>query len=137
MSFSEQLKTAMATMQISQIELSERTGIGKSSISQYISGKNIPKETTKKKIAKALGCTVEFLDGIADEKGEITIEKITVAQVAKLIKKNRQFVRDGIINGRLNIGSAVFRPSKTGDGGKWSFHISLHLFEQYLGKIAR
>lgn len=63
MSFSEQLKKAMLERNMTQAELSALTGIGKSSISQYISGKNEPKELALNKIAEALDCSVAFLKG--------------------------------------------------------------------------
>ena len=44
MTFSEKLKKAMQDLNISQKQLVGITGIGKSSISQYLSGKNIPSE---------------------------------------------------------------------------------------------
>lgn len=44
MSFSERLKQAMVERNMTQAELSALTGIGKSSISQYVSGKNEPNE---------------------------------------------------------------------------------------------
>lgn len=52
MSFSERLKQAMVERNMTQAELSALTGIGKSSISQYVSGKNEPNE-----IRKACGST--------------------------------------------------------------------------------
>lgn len=62
MSFSERLKQAMAEREISQAELVAHIDKGKSSVSQYISGKNIPKEDVQKQIADVLECTVEFLN---------------------------------------------------------------------------
>jgi transcriptional regulator with XRE-family HTH domain len=62
MSFSERLKQAMAEREISQAELAALIGKGKSSVSQYISGKNVPKDDVQQKIAEVLDCTVEFLN---------------------------------------------------------------------------
>ena len=47
MTFSQKLKYILSEQNISQAELSRLTGINKSSICQYLSGKNIPsKEET-------------------------------------------------------------------------------------------
>jgi len=54
MSFSERLKQAMVERNMTQAELSALTGIGKSSISQYLSGKNEPREPTIRKLKKHL-----------------------------------------------------------------------------------
>ena len=62
MSFSERLKQAMSEREISQAELAALIGKGKSSVSQYISGKNVPKDDVQQKIAQVLDCTVEFLN---------------------------------------------------------------------------
>lgn len=42
--FAERLKHAMNEAHMSQSELSSKTGITKASISQYLSGKNQPRE---------------------------------------------------------------------------------------------
>ena len=55
MNFSEMLKKVMQDLNINQKQLSGLTGIGKSSISQYLSGKNIPTEERQKDIAVSLG----------------------------------------------------------------------------------
>lgn len=47
MSFAEKLKVLMGELDLSQSKLSDLTGIGKSSISQYLSGKNEPSKDRK------------------------------------------------------------------------------------------
>ena len=64
MSYSQRLKQAMEERNMSQAELSALTGIGKSSISQYLSGKNEPKPKATEKIAEALEVSVAFLNGL-------------------------------------------------------------------------
>ena len=60
MSFATNLKKAMEERNMSQAELSALTGIGKSSISQYLSGKNEPNEKRTEKIAEAIECSIAF-----------------------------------------------------------------------------
>jgi len=53
--FDEKLKQVMYDLKISQAQLVGLAGIGKSSISQYLSGKNIPTEARQRDIAVLLG----------------------------------------------------------------------------------
>ncbi len=53
--FDEKLKQVMYDLKISQAQLVGLTGIGKSSISQYLSGKNIPTEARQRDTAVLLG----------------------------------------------------------------------------------
>jgi len=61
-SFSETLKQAMVERNINQKELSILSGIGKSSISQYLSGKNVPNMKAMKALADALDIPINHLD---------------------------------------------------------------------------
>ena len=47
MAFAEKLQELMIEQDISQTQLSEMTGIGRSSISQYLSGKNEPSKARR------------------------------------------------------------------------------------------
>ncbi|ADU21821.1 helix-turn-helix domain-containing protein [Ruminococcus albus] len=62
-SFAENLRTAMAERSLTQAELSKRTGISKSFISQYLSGKFKPREDKLSILAQALGTTKGALLG--------------------------------------------------------------------------
>ena len=53
--FADEVRQAMIEQNVSQSELCKVTGIGKSSISQYLSGKVEPTAQRKKKILDALG----------------------------------------------------------------------------------
>ena len=61
--FAENLRQAMLEKQITQAELSKRTGISKSFISQYLSGKFKPREDKLTMLAGALGTTKGALLG--------------------------------------------------------------------------
>ena len=60
--FADNMKKQMAVHGITQSELAKMTGIGRSSISQYLSGKNEPTDERKSVIAEAIGCRVVDLD---------------------------------------------------------------------------
>lgn len=60
--FSKKLKTILELKKIKPSELSKMTGIPKSGISQYLSGKIVPKYQNLDKIAKALNVsTIWFM----------------------------------------------------------------------------
>ncbi len=65
--FYEQLKKAMQIRNISQGELCKRTGIPKSAMSQYMSGKFKPKQTRTFLIAEALRVNESWLMGFEQE----------------------------------------------------------------------
>lgn len=58
-------------------------------------------------------------------------QRITVSQAADLLNVSQQFIRVGLQNGTLPIGSAVKMSSR------WTYHISEHLLEQYTGNNNR
>ena len=60
---SVRLKKALDIRNMKQIDLSIKTGIGKSAISQYLSGKVIPKQDKLYLIAKALNVQESWLMG--------------------------------------------------------------------------
>ena len=138
MNFSNQLKKAMEARNISQLELSEQTGLGKSSVSQYVSGKNVPKDRALKKLADALDCSVEYL--LATEKevenGNIEgIKKLTVAEAAKRLGVSRQSVRRALQNKTAPFGYAVWNPKAK--FRPYSYHISEKKLSEYNGTLRK
>ncbi|MGE6426180.1 helix-turn-helix domain-containing protein [Bacillus altitudinis] len=122
MSFAEILRKAMDETNMTQAELSKLTGIGKSSISQYVSGKNEPNQNRKIKIFEVLGISpLEYIDEISLDSGRISVQK-----AAKLLGKSEQFVRVGLQRSVLPFGTAVKLSSK------WTYHISAKKFYDYI-----
>lgn len=62
-SVSERLEHAMHIRKVRQIDLANRTGIGKSSISTYLTGAYVPKQTNIYKLASALDVNPAWLMG--------------------------------------------------------------------------
>ena len=62
-SIAKRMKIAMSNLQINQAELVKRTGIGKSSISTYLTGEYEPKQKNLYKIALALNVNEAWLMG--------------------------------------------------------------------------
>ena len=71
--FNEKLKQAMQEKGMNITALSAATGIGKSSISQYLSGKNEPPDRKKEIFAAALGLAPDYFKREA-VKETITLE---------------------------------------------------------------
>jgi transcriptional regulator with XRE-family HTH domain len=127
MSFAKQLEQVMSDKGMSQAELATRIGKGKSSVSQYLSGKNIPKKDVQEKIAEVLECTVEFLNLGFDEIGDIDESKnISVAECAKILGKSEQFVRVALQTGVAPFGFAVKNRTM------YSYHISPKKLNEYI-----
>lgn len=86
------LKKAMEYRQMKQIELVEVTGIGKSAISQYLSGKIVPKQDKIYLIAKALGVNEGWLMGynIPMERSKIPLAQQDEKDIAKIIEQMKE-----------------------------------------------
>ena len=122
--FAENLKAVMLDKGMSQQELAAKIGKGKSSVSQYLSGKNIPRDEVQKRIAEVLDCTVEFLNqGQIDPKES---KNISVAECAKILGKSEQFVRVALQTGVAPFGMAV--KTKT----RYDYHISPKKLYEYI-----
>lgn len=119
MMFADKLKNLMNELGLTQSKLSELSGIGKSSISQYLSGKNEPSKDRKREIARTLGVQedyFELFEPIAAIQRDKTIN-LPVALAAKLMKKSKEWVMQGLRDGVFPWGYAV----KLTD---WSYFIS-------------
>lgn len=128
MSFAEKLKNLMKELDISQSKLSDLTGIGKSSISQYLSGKNEPSDARKKEIALALGVQEDYFKQFepAATVQKKSVINLPVKVAARLMHKKENFVYQGLRDGVFPWGYAV----KTKD---WSYFISSVKFTEYTG----
>lgn len=119
----------MNERQMTQAELAAKIGKGRSSVSQYLSGKNIPKDDVQKQIADVLDCTVEFLNSEVPENdySENDMKNISVSECAKMLGKSEQFVRVALQTGVAPFGFAV--KNKT----VFSYHISPKKLAEYIG----
>lgn len=93
--FAERLKNAMEQANVSQSDLSRRTGASKAAISQYLSGKNTPNMERIAALANATGVTLDYLIGYgAAPVAEPPIKKISVKEAARCMGKDS--VNNGI-----------------------------------------
>lgn len=83
-SCSERIKEAMELRNLKQVDLSEQTGIKKSALSQYISGKILPRQNNIYKLAKVLNVSEAWLMGY-----DVPMEKeLNFKQEAKIKNSN-------------------------------------------------
>lgn len=126
--FDEILKQAMQEKGITQTALSAATGISKSGISQYLSGKNEPSDKRKEMIAVALGLPPDYF-----KKAEVTdsisadTPNLPVMTAARLMGKSKEFIYQGLRDGVFPWGYAVKM------GSNWSYFISPTMFTKYTG----
>lgn len=128
MSFAEKLKALMGELDLSQSKLSDLTGIGKSSISQYLSGKNEPSKDRKKEIARKLGVQEDYFDTFetAATVQHDGVFNLPVTLAAKLMGKSKEWVKRGLRDGVFPWGYAVKLTN-------WSYFISSVKFTEYTG----
>ncbi|WP_455256750.1 LexA family protein [Peptoniphilus asaccharolyticus] len=88
-SISNRMKKAMDMRNINQAELCRRTGIGKSSISTYLSGDYEPKQTNLYKIAEALDVSIPWLNGYDVNMEKNTEERPLPSNLIPITKVNR------------------------------------------------
>lgn len=127
--FKDRLKQAMVEREVSQAELAAKIGKGKSSVSQYLSGKNVPKMDVQRQIAEVLDCSVEWLNSEvpANDTSTNGLKNVSIADAAKILGKSEQFVRVALQMGTAPFGFAS--KNKT----IWSYHISPKKLADYVG----
>jgi len=123
----------MSDQNLNQTDLANLTGIGKPSLSQYLSGKNIPYKSRVIEIANALGVTPERLTTKgAVMKCEapliISCQKVSIDDAARRLGKSKQFIRIALQSGAAPFGFAI-----KGSGESYDYHISPKLLDEYIG----
>ena len=134
MSFAKNLKSVMDEKNINQTDLSNLTGIGKPSLSQYLSGKNTPHRRRIFEIATALGISTQRLTVAMQVKDcehpqIISNQKISIEEAARRLGKSPQFIRIALQNGAAPFGFAT-----KGTGSTYDYHISPKLLNEYIGE---
>lgn len=134
--FSEKLKKAMQELHLNQVQVCGLTGKSKGSISQYLSGKQVPSEDVQRSIAVALGLASDYF--AKPEKGTTmlpktelrnkVIERLDVCEAAKLLQMNHNTVREGLKQGVFPWGYAIH----TSDN-RWTYFINAKRFAEIEG----
>lgn len=131
MTFSEKLKKVMQELHLNQTQVCGMTGKSKGSVSQYLSGKQIPSESVQSDIAVSLGLDPDYFakadesvvvmskEALADGK----IRRLLPEEVAPLLGMDKQTVRKGLQQGVFPWGYAVKTSEK-----RWSYFINANRF---------
>lgn len=125
--FKEKLQKTINMMEITQTKFAEMTGCSNAAVSQYLSGLHEPSKAKKKHMAKCLGLDEDYFFDIVPT--PVITEKdgfLTVAQVAKMMKRSQTWVKQGLIDDRLDFGYAVKMK-------RWDFCIPQELFRKKTG----
>lgn len=104
MSFANKLKGLMEELDLTQAKVSDLTGIGRSSISQYVSGKNEPSKERRKEIARSLGVQDNYFeeyDPVATVQYNSTVN-LPVELVAKLMQRDWAVAIDDAVSAKIN-----------------------------------
>jgi transcriptional regulator with XRE-family HTH domain len=134
MEFSERLKKVMQQLGISQRQLVGLTGVGKSSISQYLSGRNIPTEKRQEEIALSLGLKADYFRQDDEpvvkmaRAGTGTVQKLDIPAAARMLQMNQNTVRKGLQQGVFPWGYAI-RTSEH----RWVYFINARRFAEIEG----
>ena len=121
MTFSEKLKQAMQELHLNQRQVCGMTGKSKGSVSQYLSGKQIPSEDVQRDIAVALGLESDYFSKLDEqvkvlptkELRDSVIPRLEVEKAAKLLQMNHNTVRKGLQQG-VFLGAMAFIHQITG-----------------------
>lgn len=138
MTFSEKLKQAMQELHLNQRQVCGMTGKSKGSVSQYLSGKQIPSEDVQSAIAVALGLESDYFSK-SDEQVVVlptaelrngVIPRLDVEKAAKLLQMNHNTVRKGLQQGVFPWGYAIH----TSDN-RWVYFINAKRFAEIEGGV--
>lgn len=110
---------------VSQAELAAALGVSRSAISQHLSGARTLSANKAAELERMLR------DREAGAASGVPCRHVTVRQAARCMGVSDQFVRVGLQQGRLPIGTAV-----PGTGSKWIYYISAERLREYAGARA-
>jgi len=133
--FGEKLEKAMQELNLNQKQVCGITGCSRGSVSQYLSGMNVPTEEKREAIALSLGLPQDYFE---QEETVIKLSKKDLAQrkvkrllpqdVATLLGMGRDTVAKGLQQGVFPWGYGI----KTGEK-KWTYFINAKRFAEIEG----
>lgn len=130
--FKDKLQQTMQELNLSQAQLSNLTGIGKSSISQYLSGKNVPTEARRADIAQALGLVRNYFEDETEttvplvKYMDVRIPRLLPEDAARIMGLAKSSVCNGLQDGTFPWGYAI-----RGNGDKWVYWINAKRFAEH------
>lgn len=136
MRFAEKLKKAMQELDLNQRQVVTLTGKSKGSVSQYLSGKQIPSDDVQSAIATALGLESDYFlkddDRLvilpANEVRDGKIPRLLPEVAATYLGMDKDTVRKGLRQGVFPWGYAV----QTSEH-RWAYFINARRFAEIEG----
>ena len=136
MTFSEKLKQAMQELHLNQRQVCGMTGKSKGSVSQYLSGKQIPSEDVQAAIAVALGLEKNYFSKKEETVVALPtqgvrngiIPQLKVEKAAKLLGMNHNTVRKGLQQGVFPWGYGIHTSEN-----RWVYFINAKRFAEIEG----
>ncbi len=136
MKFAEKLKKAMQELNLNQRQVVTLTGKSKGSVSQYLSGKQIPSEDVQSAIATALGLESDYFTKDderlvilpASEVRDGKIPRLLPEVAATYLGMDKATVRKGLQQGVFPWGYAV----QTSEH-RWAYFINARRFAEVEG----
>lgn len=139
MKFNEKLKAAMQQLDLKQSQVVGMTGCSKASISQYLSGKNVPSADKQSDIAVSLGLAQDFFEQDVIQAGIVpptpkqsndngVIRQLLVSDAAKILGMNHNTVRKGLQQGVFPWGYAIHTSEH-----RWVYFINANRFSEIEG----
>lgn len=134
MKFKDALLNAMCELGLNQRQVCGMTGCSKASVSQYLSGKNVPSEQKQREIAEALGLQSDYFTWPEPEAQHTkTIQRGAMKRMlpetaAKLLGISKEAVRKGLQDGVFPWGYGIHMES-----GRWMYVINEQRFIEIEG----
>lgn len=139
MEFSEKLKQAMQELNLKQAQVAGMTGKSKGSISQYLTGKQVPSEGVQRDIAVSLGLDADYFARLNEElpaaaepaaRRSGSIKRLTVKEAATLLGVDKVTVSKGLQQGVFPWGYGIKTTDKS-----WTYIINADSFARIEGVV--
>lgn len=130
MKFAEKLRETMKDLNLNQKQVVGLTGKSKGSISQYLSGKQVPSEKSQSDIAVSLGLDPDYFKNEENTVSfriprEGVIRRLDVVKAAQLMGMNHDTVRKGLQQGVFPWGYAIHTSQN-----RWVYFINAKRFAE-------
>ena len=135
--FKDKLRKVMKELNLKQLQVAGMTGKSKGSISQYLSGKQIPPENVQCEMAISLGLDADYFtrpDEVLPSPVEPTarrsgsIKRLTVKEAATLLGVDKVTVSKGLQQGVFPWGYGIKTTDKS-----WAYIINADSFSRIEG----
>lgn len=137
--FEQKLKKAMQDLNLKQSQVAGLTGKSKGSVSQYLSGRQVPPEGVQREIAAALGLDPDYftrpdsdppaaVEPAARRRG--AVRRLTVKEAAELLGVDRMTVSKGLQQGVFPWGYGIKTTEKS-----WTYIINADSFSRIEGIV--